>query len=866
MRRLVVKRWLASLAPSASLVVAGGALAAAARAQDLTTSELPVPPATMTEAARVARFAAGAPGTRATAHDLSAAFALVREFGVDSAFSVSDALLARLLADDAIATGLDSIAGSALRTLLERYSDALGDVVALPACSARLPAARVQARHGVAFVRPGTGPLELPEGSELVVLDLRDLPADAALDEILPRAVAPALASDVVRPSRLVRSHDGPVDEVYSASNAYSTRLTYRTDPAIVGTGARDLPLVLLMGPHLSPAVASFAAALRAAGRAWIAGASVPLEIAESTWQGIGDQGLLVRTSELSRLTPLERLESSGAVALGELHLENIDVTAETTWRISLEGGADDDLDLYLIRDDDADGNLDDAALVLSSANAGSSERLDVIGATLPPGFFHVLVNGAGVARDTAPFTLVRESVRVDRLPDVIAVDLPERIESVGDALRLRARLHGATPPPLSGAAVRSQPTAVNPFGFLHPFAEGRGELRANLLIAHGVLRLFYPRLSDVGDELDARLLETLQAVDTYPGSDRDEAIDIMRRFGEALQDGHQFSNPPEARQALPVYLEYIGARPVVRRSLVSDIHPGDTIVALDGRPIEDVYADELARTSAATEAHRRELAEQYIYAMSGPRTLIVEDTFGVRRSVTADPQPIEARLAVSAAGESDRASGALADLGAPDLYYFNFNSASTPTLDVALSVLDEAIASRARGMVLDMRGYPEVDHHVVAARLIQQPAGSPRFGTRVYVGPDESALRVDQTTLEPSAAGAFEAPIVLLTGPHAVSAAEDFMQILIGAGRVLAVVGRPSAGTNGNITGLMLPGRFLFTYTGKQVHNPDGSPFFGTGIVPDHEVPITALDLRDGVDRPLLEATRVLRAARLGL
>jgi hypothetical protein len=50
---------------------------------------------------------------------------------------------------------------------------------------------------------------------------------------ILAAAVAPALASDVTRPSRLVRTHEGPVDEVYSQTNVYSTTLSYRDEPAM---------------------------------------------------------------------------------------------------------------------------------------------------------------------------------------------------------------------------------------------------------------------------------------------------------------------------------------------------------------------------------------------------------------------------------------------------------------------------------------------------------------------------------------------------------------------------------------------------------------------------------------------------------
>ena len=78
---------------------------------------------------------------------------------------------------------------------------------------------------------------------------------------------------------------------------------------------------------------------------------------------------------------------------------------------------------------------------------------------------------------------------------------------------------------------------------------------------------------------------------------------------------------------------------------------------------------------------------------------------------------------------------------------------------------------------------------------------------------------------------------------------------MLVDAGRV-TVVGRNSAGTNGNITGVELPGAFGFSFTGMDVRHADAaqSVFHGIGIVPDVEVPLDAASLAAGVD-PELEA-----------
>ena len=74
---------------------------------------------------------------------------------------------------------------------------------------------------------------------------------------------------------------------------------------------------------------------------------------------------------------------------------------------------------------------------------------------------------------------------------------------------------------------------------------------------------------------------------------------------------------------------------------------------------------------------------------------------------------------------------------------------------------------------------------------------------------------------------------------------------MLVDAGRV-TVVGRTSAGTNGNITGIQLPGAFALSFTGMEVLHADGAPFHGIGIVPDVEVLLDAVSLRDGHDPEL--------------
>jgi C-terminal processing protease CtpA/Prc len=181
-------------------------------------------------------------------------------------------------------------------------------------------------------------------------------------------------------------------------------------------------------------------------------------------------------------------------------------------------------------------------------------------------------------------------------------------------------------------------------------------------------------------------------------------------------------------------------------------------------------------------------------------------------------------------------------------------DSSILDAIDKFTAALTEATA--AKGLVVDMRGYPGVDHYEVARRLATANFSSPIFRTPYRTGPDQEKIDETSYPLTPIDGPSFHGPIALIVGHRTVSAAENFSTMLVDAKRV-HVVGRNSAGTNGNITGVQLPGHFAFTFTGMEVRHADAqkSVFHGVGIVPDKETALSAQDFAAGKDPELEEA-----------
>ncbi|HYH06181.1 MAG TPA: S41 family peptidase, partial [Thermoanaerobaculia bacterium] len=92
----------------------------------------------------------------------------------------------------------------------------------------------------------------------------------------------------------------------------------------------------------------------------------------------------------------------------------------------------------------------------------------------------------------------------------------------------------------------------------------------------------------------------------------------------------------------------------------------------------------------------------------------------------------------------------------------------------------------------------------------------------------------------------------------RAISYAETWMGI-VEAYKLGTIVGEPTAGTNGNINVVHLPGDYRVVFTGMKVLKHDGSRHHGVGIVPTVPVTPTIDGIRAGRDEQLEKALEVL-------
>lgn len=146
---------------------------------------------------------------------------------------------------------------------------------------------------------------------------------------------------------------------------------------------------------------------------------------------------------------------------------------------------------------------------------------------------------------------------------------------------------------------------------------------------AHALVRFFGTGPSYY--EADAALASVLEGAQV----DWDEAA---IRYAEALQPVCALE---ATEQGLgPTRVEEVGAVAVIRRSVIPELLPGDTLVSIEGVPMADWLAPVYARTPSATPGYRFVRAMDELRRLQGPTRFGVRAPDGAPREVRVQPRP----------------------------------------------------------------------------------------------------------------------------------------------------------------------------------------------------------------------------------
>src|SRR5262249_22350518 len=142
-----------------------------------------------------------------------------------------------------------------------------------------------------------------------------------------------------------------------------------------------------------------------------------------------------------------------------------------------------------------------------------------------------------------------------------------------------------------------------------------------------------------------------------------------------------------------------------------------------DGTPAGTLLADAARFVSASPHATRLRAAAAIIPATK-TSSVVLKAPSGVTRTVTLSPSPQQSYTF----GMYDRPAGPLTDLGAPDVYYVNLDaSGAAPLKDENVAAIKSGMAGK-RGVILDLRGYPDMAAWSILAHVAPPDSFGPQM------------------------------------------------------------------------------------------------------------------------------------------
>ena len=369
-------------------------------------------------------------------------------------------------------------------------------------------------------------------------------------------------------------------------------------------------------------------------------------------------------------------------------------------------------------------------------------------------------------------------------------------------------------------------------------------------------LQHFYPYFDVVEADWSQALGLALQ--DAATDADGNEFLDTLRCLLARVEDGHGsvFWAAPDAATEyamLPLAWDLVEGVLVVTSVDAdgvgeADVTVGDVVTTIAGVDALDALAVEMERTSASTPQFREHSALRWM--LSGPNGAVElglrregRDPFSVLVERQRRPQVVEPR------------PDPVAELEGGVVY-------------VDISRLDDdafraarAQMAAAAGVVFDFRGYPrQLSPSVIFGGVVTEPRPSATWKVPVQSWPDRTEVTFQTSSWDVVPEGD---PItgrkVFLIDGRAISYAESCMGI-VEAFDLGTIVGEATAGTNGNVNPISLPGNYRFSFTGMRVDKHDGSVLHGVGILPDVPVERTLRGVREGRDELLERAVEIAR------
>lgn len=528
-----------------------------------------------------------------------------------------------------------------------------------------------------------------------------------------------------------------------------------------------------------------------------------------------------------------------------------------TTWtRYALEGVIDADAEKIVVGAvlfGEGSVLLDDVELEVAPA---ARSDLELANANFDEGLVEQQPPGW-----TFPYEAIREGYRFVHRRDAICyrgdcaeilADPAARLEfsppSRATVFSLGAGLTALLPTRLFRDARGTLPAAKAPPAMTEPTPSRLAERTAALATLWGAYAHFQPYLGSEQADWSEALRKAANDAD-FHGDDAAFSRTLERLLAASGDLAAEVWAPHETQpHQPPIEWRWVEESLVLTHAPAgTGLRAGGVVTAIDGQPTRVRLEEMESRTAGSTSAARRATALARL--LNGPKDselqLEVERGEGTREVRLVRDQPAEVFVAAE--------RPAIEEL-APGTWYLDLRRLSDEDLAAAILRLE-----RAKRIVADARGFLSTGTELLA-HLTERELPSANWQMMVTTEPFQRDARPVSTfwTVLPKAPR-LRGRVAFLIDERASAYSETVLGI-VEAFRLGELVGSPTAGNNGNVAFVDLPGGYRASFTGLHVLKHDGSPLQGIGILPTREVVPTRAGFAAGRDEVLAAAVAALQ------
>ncbi|HKY44219.1 MAG TPA: S41 family peptidase [Pyrinomonadaceae bacterium] len=380
------------------------------------------------------------------------------------------------------------------------------------------------------------------------------------------------------------------------------------------------------------------------------------------------------------------------------------------------------------------------------------------------------------------------------------------------------------------------------------------------------VINYFFPYKNLIGDSWQTVLPRYITKFEA--NKDQADYQLTVREMVTEIRDAHGgVRNTNAAGEKLGMFLPlaflgYIEEKSVVKKVLdeTLPIKVGDVVLTIDGEPVEK-KREYLARYIGASTPQGLERWVHY-RLLAGPKDSVVK-----LRVRGLDNQVREISLPRSAAISDPRfADGFARTMPVVHILPGGFGYVDLARLQAGeVDKMFDTIKNTS-AVIFDMRGYPNGTAWSIAPRLTEKTNVVAALFSRPFItGPSlsdpelaESGSHSFAQKLPGRKGDVYKGKVVMLINEEAISQSEHTCLFFESATDV-TFIGTPTAGANGDITFMVLPGNLQVTFSGHDVRHADGRQLQRVGIQPTIRVAPTIRGLIEKRDEVLERAVKYL-------